>query len=89
MSASKVQSYLHRYPDTKAAITSPAQPARGSGDDLVDEHMALMIAALFEQITVEVSPETLSKDQAALYILVMPRSMGTRLTPVYCGRSSS
>ncbi|WP_159848636.1 DUF3865 domain-containing protein [Nocardia sp. CY41] len=69
MSTSKVHSYLDGHPETKAAITSILlnQPAV-SGDDLVDKHMAPMVAALFEQITAEVSPETLSKTQAAFYI---------------------
>ncbi|MEV0027895.1 DUF3865 domain-containing protein [Nocardia sp. NPDC050793] len=70
MSTSKVQRYLDEHPDTKAAITSVLlnEPAV-SGDDLVDKHMVPMVAALFEQITAEVSPATLSKEQAALYIL--------------------
>ncbi|WP_067904803.1 DUF3865 domain-containing protein [Nocardia vaccinii] len=67
--ASKVQGYLEHNPGTKAAITSVLlNTPEVSGNDLVDKHMVPMVAALFEQITAEVSPAGLSKDQAALYI---------------------
>lgn len=69
MTGSKVASYLDEHPDTKAAITSVLlNTPEVSGDDLVDKHMVPMVAALFEQITAEVSPATLTTEQAALYI---------------------
>jgi len=68
--SSKVQRYLDQHPDIKAAITSVLlNKTEVSGNDLVDKHMVPMVAALFEEITAEVSPATLSKDQAAVYIL--------------------
>ena len=70
MTPSKVQRYLNENPETKAAITSVLlNKPEVSGNDLVDKHMVPMVTALFEQITAEVSPATLTKDQAALYIL--------------------
>ncbi|MBF6302753.1 DUF3865 domain-containing protein [Nocardia amamiensis] len=69
MTTSMVKRYLDEHPDTKAAITSVLlNKPEVSGNDLVDTHMAPMVAALYEQITAAVSPATLTQDQAALYI---------------------
>ncbi|WP_019925533.1 DUF3865 domain-containing protein [Nocardia sp. BMG111209] len=69
MTGSKVAHYLVEHPETNTVITNVLlNKFEGSGNDLVDKHMAPMVAALFEQITVEVSPATLTAEQAALYI---------------------
>ncbi|MEV5835535.1 DUF3865 domain-containing protein [Nocardia sp. NPDC052112] len=67
---SKVQQYLAENPATRNAIHRILlNKPDVDGDELVDKHLAPMMDDIFEKIITEVSPDTLSKEQAALYIL--------------------
>ncbi|WP_036567926.1 DUF3865 domain-containing protein [Nocardia sp. BMG51109] len=70
MSVSKVQSYLDQHPATHTVISKVLRNGAAdiSGDELVDKHLVPVMDNVFAQITEEVSPETLTRDQAALYI---------------------
>ncbi|MGH3692395.1 MAG: DUF3865 domain-containing protein [Pseudonocardiaceae bacterium] len=67
-SDSKVQAYLREFPETAACIQAVLQGEFPSGDSLVDDHLVPMIDWVFERITEEVSPQTLTAAQAELFI---------------------
>ncbi|MGH3797373.1 MAG: DUF3865 domain-containing protein [Pseudonocardiaceae bacterium] len=70
MHTSTVQQYLDEHRDTRTVIRNILlNEPDVSGDDLVDKHLAPMMDGIFKQIRAEVFPGTLSKQQAAHYIL--------------------
>lgn len=70
MTESKIRRYLAEHPTTRDAIHSVVlNKGVITGSDLVDKHLVPMIDAIYAELTAEVSPGTLSADQAAMYIL--------------------
>jgi hypothetical protein len=65
---SLVEEYLKANPETRGYLNATVLGHRNRGDDLVDKHLAPMIAAIYRQIRELVSPGTLNIAQARMYI---------------------
>ncbi|MFD1365141.1 DUF3865 domain-containing protein [Actinoplanes sichuanensis] len=65
---SLVDGYLDDHPDTRRYLHATLLGEQTSGNDLVDQHLAPMIDAVYRQIRDLVDPDTLTAAQARMYI---------------------
>lgn len=65
---SLVHAYLKTHPETRSAVNGTLMGNFTSGDDLVDKHLAPMIAWVYGKIADQVTPSELTEPQARMYI---------------------
>ncbi len=65
---SLVEDFLRANPETRHYLHATLLGKYSSGDDLVDKHLAPMIATVYRAIRTLVDPATLNRDQARMYI---------------------